>query len=292
VRACGSVPAGAGLRFSELGRRWRTRLEALLIGDAGWQVNLDLGVQFDDAGGDFDQAQSQHVELHDAPGGAPRHGLAQRLQQPIRAGMQEQPELIGFGLVAGGPRSADCRCCFKAAISYKPISNTCSYRRRRREGGIAERIAGADATLYSLYGERLRFGPPENGARAGRSHPRHSAPLRAASAISLCVSALRKNASRSRNALHEPLRTNPRGHFAVRPHRTAARSGRACRGPSFTDSHLARFEPVAPRALARSGSAHYAETGSIRPSGQRAQSSPWCCSPASARPAARRRRCA
>ena len=96
----------AGRRFLGLGRRWRLRekgsgggrlprasgnearqaledeAEAPLIGSACRQVDLDLGLQFDDAGGDLDQAQPQRVELHDAPGGAPRHGLAQRPQQP------------------------------------------------------------------------------------------------------------------------------------------------------------------------------------------------------------------
>ena len=39
--------------------------EDRLIGGAGRQVDLDLGFQFDDAGGEFDQAQPQGVELHD-----------------------------------------------------------------------------------------------------------------------------------------------------------------------------------------------------------------------------------
>ena len=41
--------------------------EDRLIGGAGRQVDLDLGFQFDDAGGEFDQAQPQGVELHDPP---------------------------------------------------------------------------------------------------------------------------------------------------------------------------------------------------------------------------------
>ena len=41
--------------------------EDRLIRGAGRQVDLDLGFQFDDAGGEFDQAQPQGVELHDPP---------------------------------------------------------------------------------------------------------------------------------------------------------------------------------------------------------------------------------
>jgi len=36
-------------------------------------VDLDLGFQLDNASGELDQAQSQGIELHDAPGGALRH---------------------------------------------------------------------------------------------------------------------------------------------------------------------------------------------------------------------------
>jgi hypothetical protein len=32
------------------------------------QVDLDLGFQLDDAGGEFDEAQPQGIKLHDAPG--------------------------------------------------------------------------------------------------------------------------------------------------------------------------------------------------------------------------------
>ena len=76
--------------------------EDRLIGGARRQVDLDLGFQLDDAGGEFDQAQSQSVELHDAPDRAFGHEAAHRPQEPIGAGVQEQAELVGFGLVAGG----------------------------------------------------------------------------------------------------------------------------------------------------------------------------------------------
>ena len=71
--------------------------EDRLIGGARRQVDVDLGFQLDDAGGEFDQAQSQGAELHDAPDRAFGHDAAYRPQEPIGAG-----ELVGFGLVAGG----------------------------------------------------------------------------------------------------------------------------------------------------------------------------------------------
>jgi hypothetical protein len=38
-----------------------------LVGGARRQVDFELGFQLNDAGGEFDQAQPQAVELHDAP---------------------------------------------------------------------------------------------------------------------------------------------------------------------------------------------------------------------------------
>src|SRR6516225_258450 len=78
------------------------RGEDRLLGGARRQVDLDLGFQLDDAGGEFDQTQSQGVELHDAPDRAFGHDASHRPQQPISAGMQEETELVGLGLVAGG----------------------------------------------------------------------------------------------------------------------------------------------------------------------------------------------
>ncbi len=52
--------------------------EDCLIGGAGRQVDLDLGFQFDDAGGEFDQAQPQGVKLHDSPHRVFGHDAAHR----------------------------------------------------------------------------------------------------------------------------------------------------------------------------------------------------------------------
>ena len=65
-------------------------------------MDFDLGFQLDDAGGEFDQTQSQGVELHDAPDRAFGHNATHRPQEPTGAGVQEQAKLVGFGLVAGG----------------------------------------------------------------------------------------------------------------------------------------------------------------------------------------------
>ena len=65
-------------------------------------MHPDHRLHLDDAGGDFDEAQAQGVELGDAPHRALRHRLAQTPHQPVGAGVQEQPKLIGGGLGAGG----------------------------------------------------------------------------------------------------------------------------------------------------------------------------------------------
>jgi hypothetical protein len=49
-----------------------------LIWGGDRQVDLDLGFQFDDAGGEFDQAQPQSVELHDPPHRVFGHDAAHR----------------------------------------------------------------------------------------------------------------------------------------------------------------------------------------------------------------------
>src|SRR5512147_164578 len=77
-------------------------VEDRLIGRAGRQMDLDLGFHLDDAGGDLDEAQPQRVELRDPPGRGPGHQGAQAPQQPIGAGVQEQPELVGGGLGTRG----------------------------------------------------------------------------------------------------------------------------------------------------------------------------------------------
>ena len=64
-------------------------------------MDLKLGFQLDNAGGDFDQAQPQGVELHDAPSRTFGHDAAHRPNEPISAGVQEQAKLVGLGRMAG-----------------------------------------------------------------------------------------------------------------------------------------------------------------------------------------------
>ena len=64
------------------------------------QVNADHRLHLDDARSDFDEAQAQPVELRDTPDRSLRHGDAQAPHQPIGAGVQEQPQLVGAGLRA------------------------------------------------------------------------------------------------------------------------------------------------------------------------------------------------
>src|SRR4029077_302738 len=76
--------------------------EDCLIGGARRQVDLNLLFQFDDAGGDFDEAQPQSVELHDAPSRAFGHQPAHRPEEPVGTGVKEEAKLVGRSLMAGG----------------------------------------------------------------------------------------------------------------------------------------------------------------------------------------------
>ena len=76
-------------------------LEDLLVWAGSGPLDADHGFQFDDAGGDLDEAQAQRVELKGAPDGAPGHGGAQAPHQPVGAGVEEQAKLVGGGLGAG-----------------------------------------------------------------------------------------------------------------------------------------------------------------------------------------------
>jgi hypothetical protein len=76
--------------------------EAGLVGVGARQSDLDPGDQFGDPGGNLDQGEAQGVEL----GGAPERGLgrqaAERVQEPVGGGVDQQPELVGGGPGAGG----------------------------------------------------------------------------------------------------------------------------------------------------------------------------------------------
>src|SRR6266478_1721719 len=76
--------------------------EDRLIGGPRRQVDFDLLFQFDDTGGDFDEAQPQRVELHDAPSRAFGHQPAHRPEEPVGTGVKEEAKLVGRSLMAGG----------------------------------------------------------------------------------------------------------------------------------------------------------------------------------------------
>src|SRR5271168_1189918 len=64
------------------------------------QVHADHRLHLDDACGNFDQAQAQGVELRHTPHRMLRHRHAQAPHDPVGAGVQEQPQLVGAGLGA------------------------------------------------------------------------------------------------------------------------------------------------------------------------------------------------
>jgi hypothetical protein len=66
-------------------------------------VDFELRFQLDDACGDFDQAPSQGVKLHDRPDPRARASSGASTTAALRgAGVQEEAELIGFGPVPLG----------------------------------------------------------------------------------------------------------------------------------------------------------------------------------------------
>src|ERR671910_197100 len=94
----GWAPGGGGGRGGALGVFGWT--------GGGWggaAPPLDPGLHLGDAGGDFDQRETDRVEL----GVTPERGLgrqaAQRVQQPVGGGVEQQAELVGRG--AGARRA-------------------------------------------------------------------------------------------------------------------------------------------------------------------------------------------
>jgi hypothetical protein len=71
-----------------------------LVGTGRWQMQPDLGFQFDHARRDLNQSKAQRIELRDPPSRTLWHGGAQGPEQPVGPGMQEQAELVGGRLAA------------------------------------------------------------------------------------------------------------------------------------------------------------------------------------------------
>ena len=83
----GAWPRSSG---DEAGDTSESNAYNLLVGKGRGPLNADQGFQFDDAGGDLDEAQAQRIELDGAPDGSFRHGGAQTPQKPVGTGMEEQ----------------------------------------------------------------------------------------------------------------------------------------------------------------------------------------------------------
>ena len=80
----------------------RDRHEGWLIWIGRRQGDAHAGFEFRDAHGDFEKRPAQRFESGLAPQRAAGRGLAEPVQQPVGAGVQEESELVGFPAVAGG----------------------------------------------------------------------------------------------------------------------------------------------------------------------------------------------
>jgi hypothetical protein len=73
-----------------------------VIRDGARQGDFDAGDHLGDAGGDFDQTEPDRVELGVAPERGARCQAAQAQQQPVGGGVDQEAELVGCRLAAGG----------------------------------------------------------------------------------------------------------------------------------------------------------------------------------------------
>ena len=87
------MPPGSGPLGGDAAR---DRHEGGLIWIGGRQGDAHAGFEFLDAHGDFEERPAQRFEGGLAPQRAPRRGLAEPVQQPVGAGVQEEAALVGF----------------------------------------------------------------------------------------------------------------------------------------------------------------------------------------------------
>jgi len=66
------------------------------------QIDTDAGSPLDDARSDLDQAKAHRGELCVGQLRACGHGAAHGKHEPVGRGVQDQAELVGFGIAAGG----------------------------------------------------------------------------------------------------------------------------------------------------------------------------------------------
>lgn len=79
-----------------------------LVGARCRQVQTDLRFHLDHPRSDFDEAQSQRVELGDGKARAPRHRGPQAPHQPVSTGMQESRNWLAVALVQDVRSAARC----------------------------------------------------------------------------------------------------------------------------------------------------------------------------------------
>ena len=106
------MPPGLGaLGFDPAGHRH----EGWPIWIGRGQGDPDAGFEFLDAHRDLEEGAADGFERRLAPQRTSGSGLAKPVQQPIGAGMQEEPELVGFPAVAGSTYALTgrtwCRAC-------------------------------------------------------------------------------------------------------------------------------------------------------------------------------------
>ena len=100
ARVCGARrPGGQGPAAA---RRPASRRKRGGVRAGRGEVYADAGGLFDDAGADLEQAQPEGGKLGAGERGCTGDGVAQGEHQPIGAGVQDQPELIGERALAGG----------------------------------------------------------------------------------------------------------------------------------------------------------------------------------------------
>src|SRR5467141_5032071 len=87
--SCGAEPSGE-------------RAEDSAIGTCRGQIDTDAGGPLDDAGSDRDQTKADRCELSSRQRRALRSGAAHGKHKPVGGGVQDQAELVGFGIAAGG----------------------------------------------------------------------------------------------------------------------------------------------------------------------------------------------
>ncbi len=89
LMACGAEASGDGA-------------EDFAVGTGAGQKDADASGALDDARNDLEQTKPQRRELADCQWRAGWHGVAHNKQEPVSAGVQDEAELVGARIAAGG----------------------------------------------------------------------------------------------------------------------------------------------------------------------------------------------